>query len=955
MNESHDDRGRWQRVKELFADAVSRPPADRERFLLDACAGDAALKREVDALLSSHDQAGTFLDHAPAPRAAHLDVGARLGPYQIVDHVGAGGMGEVYRAHDSRLHRDVALKVLPPALVADPQLRERFVQEARAASALEHPHIAVIHEIGEIGGITFIAMELIRGESLAALIARGPLTGARALDLAIETAEGLARAHSKGIVHRDLKPANVMVTEDGHAKIIDFGLAKLMHPREEDSAATAAPLSESGMVLGTVSYMSPEQTRGGRVDHRSDVFTFGIVLFEMLTGQPPFRGRTRVDTMHAILHDAMPPLPASVGPIADEAQRILDKCLAKEADDRYQGMRDLVVDLRTARRRLDSSQLRGSAAGVDGSGVAAAATGRRALVAASLLLAIVALAAAGVFVFRRGRTPDATDRSTWLQLTNLDSATQPALSPDGRMLAFIRGADTFTSEGQIYLKMLPDGDSVALTDDTRIKMGPVFSPDGARIAYTVTGDDDPWSTWIIPTLHGEARRWLTNASGLTWTAPDQLLFSRMTGRNASYMAVVAAHENRSDMRNVYAPADPIGMAHRSYRSPDGRSVLIVEMVNGWMPCRVAPLDGSSESRPVGPERSRCTSAAWSPDARWMYLSADAGAGFHLWRQRWPDGKAQPLTSGTTEEEGIAVAPDGRSLITSVGVRQRSVLLHTGKAERPLSLEGYALWPLMTADGRKVSYRSSRTPVSGQMPTELWAADLASGRSERLLPGVLISTYDLSPDGRIVAAVPQPDGTSTIWLTDVEGREAPRRISGVVGDSPRFVEPGAIVFRERGRNSYELIRVREDGTQRQPLGRLDTFVLGNASPDGRWVSASAGNKLVMRSTTAGGDLTLLSAVQTARVRWSRDGASLYVSVQTVDSSAFGVGRTYVIPLSRGALLPPIPDGGFKSEADLAALPGVRVIEYADVGPGPDAGIYAYSRTTMMRNLYRIPIP
>src|SRR5262245_28607041 len=222
MTESNDDHGRWRRVKDLFADVVSRPPAERERFLLDVCAGDAALKREVEALLSSHDAAGTFLDHAPAPPSVHLDAGARLGPYEIVERVGAGGMGEVYRAHDSRLHRDVALKVLPPALVADPQLRERFVQEARAASALEHPHIAVIHEIAEISGTTFIAMELVRGESLAAAVARGALTPARALDLAIETAEGLARAHSKGIVHRDLKPANVMVTEDGHAKIIDF-------------------------------------------------------------------------------------------------------------------------------------------------------------------------------------------------------------------------------------------------------------------------------------------------------------------------------------------------------------------------------------------------------------------------------------------------------------------------------------------------------------------------------------------------------------------------------------------------------------------------------------------------------------------------------------------------------------------------------------------------------------
>src|SRR5262245_60735238 len=197
-----------------------------------------------------------------------LKPGTRLGPYEIVNPLGAGGMGEVYRARDTRLHREVALKVLPPALVADSARRERFVQEARAASALEHPHIAVIHEIGDADGITFIAMELLRGEPLSNVIARGPLRPTRALELASEMAEGLARAHETGIVHRDLKPANVMLTEDGHAKIIDFGLAKLVEALGQDATAVTAArnLTESGMVLGTPVYMSPEQTLGGPVD-----------------------------------------------------------------------------------------------------------------------------------------------------------------------------------------------------------------------------------------------------------------------------------------------------------------------------------------------------------------------------------------------------------------------------------------------------------------------------------------------------------------------------------------------------------------------------------------------------------------------------------------------------------------------------------------------------------------
>src|SRR5438094_834483 len=225
-------------------------------------------------------------------------------------------MGVVYRAIDVRLNREVALKVLPPELLANADRRQRFVQEARAASSLEHPHIAVIHEIDEADGVHFIAMELVRGEKLSDLIARGPLPPARALEIATQVAEGLARAHDKGIIHRDLKPANVMLTEDGHAKIIDFGLAKLVEPDSNVAAGeTVAANTNPGVVLGTMTYMSPEQARGGKVDHRSDIFSFGLLLHEMLTGRPPFRGSTGIDTMHAIIHDPVPPLPP-LGPSA---------------------------------------------------------------------------------------------------------------------------------------------------------------------------------------------------------------------------------------------------------------------------------------------------------------------------------------------------------------------------------------------------------------------------------------------------------------------------------------------------------------------------------------------------------------------------------------------------------------------------------------------------------------
>jgi serine/threonine protein kinase/tetratricopeptide (TPR) repeat protein len=285
-------------------------------------------------------------------------VGQTVGRYQVLSELGRGGMGVVYRALDTTLNREVALKVLPADVVSDPDRRRRFLREAQTASQLEHAHIGVIHEVGEADGVSFIAMELVRGESLASLIGRHALTPSRALELAAEIAEGLARAHDRGVIHRDLKPANVMITDDGHAKIIDFGLSKAIESESTPDAATIAASTDLGSIKGTAAYMSPEQTRGAKLDARSDVFSFGVVLYQMLSGRLPFQAPSYVDTLHAIVHDPTPPLTlaGTNAPVAerDDLQRILDKCLAKDPAARYQTARDLVVDLRDARRRLES-------------------------------------------------------------------------------------------------------------------------------------------------------------------------------------------------------------------------------------------------------------------------------------------------------------------------------------------------------------------------------------------------------------------------------------------------------------------------------------------------------------------------------------------------------------------------------------------------------------------------
>lgn len=332
--------------------------------------------------------------------------GRSLGHYRVEEEISRGGMGVVYRATDTRLNRDVALKVLPQELTHSDDVRRRFLKEAQAASALEHPHIAVIHGADEVDGVAYIAMELIRGEKLSDLLTRSKLPAARSLELAAEIAAGLARAHEKGIVHRDLKPANVMVTDEGHAKIIDFGIAKLIEVSATAGAQTQTGRDTGvGVVLGTMTYMSPEQARGEVVDHRSDIFSFGILLHEMLAGQPPFRGKTGIETASAILHEAAPRLP-SLGPtvIAEagaDIQRIVDKCLAKDPADRYQGMKDAVVDIRAARRRLDT--------GPQAAAAPATPAPMRVPTWGWLVAAVAVAAVAGVVLFTRGEAESSSD------------------------------------------------------------------------------------------------------------------------------------------------------------------------------------------------------------------------------------------------------------------------------------------------------------------------------------------------------------------------------------------------------------------------------------------------------------------------------------------------------------------------------------------------------------------
>jgi len=575
------------------------------------------------------------------------------------------------------------------------------------------------------------------------------------------------------------------------------------------------------------------------------------------------------------------------------------------------------------------------------------------------------MVAGGWTWWRLRRSPAPTP--DYLQLTNYaDSATSPALSPDGRMLAFLRGENTFYGPGEVYVKVLPGGQPFQLTHDGAAKMSPVFSPDGARIAYT-TVDRGSWDTWVTPIPGGAPQRLLANASSLSWVADHRVMFSELGP--GMYMRVVTASESRTEQRDVYRPpATELSMAHRSLLSPDRKSVLVTEMdPRGWMPCRLAPFENPSAGRQVGPLPGKCTGAAWSPDGRWMYFSADAGRGFHIWRQRFPNGSPEQITFGATEEEGIAMAPSGRSLVTSIGSEQSTVWLHDPAGDHQISSESYAYMPAVSPDGSKVYYLvrsgSSRAFVAG----ELWAADASSPHRQRLFPDFQITQYDISPDGtRIVFAVRDGSEKSSLWLARLDSRSSPRQLTSLDASRPLFGPDGDVFFLARDGGSEYVYRTNQAMTVTEKVIAEPIIYLIAVSPDGQWLVswiAHGGDEsthALVAYATHGGQKRLICtacAISGPRnpgapmVNWSRDQKFMFFK-----SILGGMDhKTFVMPLESGEALPALPDSGLQSHSEMLAVPGARDIAEEDVFPGTSSSVYAFTRKTTRRNLYSIPVP
>src|SRR5262245_17550638 len=493
------DKQRWQQIETLYYAALERPPDERAAFLADACADDSGLFREVGELLRYDGTAGSFMqDNALAVAAQALDPnelsqtapqlfsGQGIGAYKILALLGRGGMGVVYRARDERLRREVAIKVLPASLAHDADRLRRFEQEAQATSALNHPNILTIYDIGAHEGAPFIVAELLEGEELRAQLESGALPVRTTLEYAQQITTGLAAAHEKGIVHRDLKPENLFVTKDGRVKILDFGLAKLRPPQPgvvDTDAPTHKRLTHPGVVMGTVGYMSPEQVRGEETDHRSDIFAFGLILYEMLSGRRAFRGASAIEVMNAILKEEPAELGETDAKISPQLEKIVRHCLEKQPERRFHSAHDLGFALE-ALSTPSGSRLEGAAL------VAAPERADKShglprewlawAVAAALLL--VTLGVSWAYITRQPAT-DLRVFKTSILPPERSSFGQIAVSPDGRHLAFTAATG---GKVQLWVRPLNSTEARALAD-TQGAILPFWSPDSRFIGFFADG------------------------------------------------------------------------------------------------------------------------------------------------------------------------------------------------------------------------------------------------------------------------------------------------------------------------------------------------------------------------------------------------------------------------------------------------------------------------------------
>jgi eukaryotic-like serine/threonine-protein kinase len=760
-------------------------------------------------------------------------IGHTLGHYRIEAKLGEGGMGVVYKARDTHLDRFVAIKVLPADKTANPERRRRFVQEAKSASALNHPNIITVHDIAEEEGVDFIVMEFIPGKALNELIPRKGMQLGPALKCAIQIADALAAAHQAGIVHRDLKPGNVMVSEEGQVKILDFGLAKLtetIDTGEDEATRTMKPATEEGMILGTIAYMSPEQAEGKKVDTRSDIFSFGAMLYEMLTGQRAFQAETRVSTLAAILHTEPKPFGADV---PNDTQKLVNRCLRKDPARRFQHMADVKVALEELREESESG-------GFQRPGAVKTKGRRRWVLPAAIGFVIVVLAAIGSWLYFQGQ--GASGLPAALKVTPLTSLPgeedYPSLSQDGNVVAFA-WKNPEVGNFDIYIQQIGGGPPVRLTTDPADEMTPSFSPDGRQIAF-MRMRSNVMEIYAIPALGGSERKVYAgprfiSRPYLSWTPDGKYLITQRTGK------IVLLPLESGEEKGVPSPGIAMAGGFQSGVSFDAVAKQAVLHHSGghengdlFLYDYAGEYELRGEPRRLTNDSRLILGFSWGLEKGSIIFSSNRGGNRGLWSVR------------------------------------------AGSAPEKLPFGDNGVHPAIAPAAHRLVY------VEQTVDTNLWRVSLKHAEPAHQIN---ISTReetmpDISPDGKRAVFCSMRTGNWEIWASGIDGSR-PVQLTNLAGPRtihPHFSSDGQkVVFDAVTGEHRDLYVVGADGGPLRRLTSEGENLRASYSPDGLWLcftSNRSGRTEIWKMPAEGGEPVQLTRTGPREGFFSPDGKLIY---------------------------------------------------------------------------------
>lgn len=853
---------RWKQIDELFDAVLEIQDHGREEFLSKKCDGDADLKREVLSLLAAQKETVRFMENSAMnlmakefayDRPADFSlIGKEFGTYKIEKPIGAGGMGEVYLAHDDKLNRKVALKILPAEFVTDPERIKRFEREARMISALNHPFIVTIYDVGSAAdGVNYIATEYVEGETVRDLINRGADLK-QTLSIISQTCEALAAAHKAGIVHRDIKPENIMIRPDGFVKVLDFGLAKLSD--QTDFQQNLSNYTMKGIIIGTPAYMSPAQVSAEKIDHRTDLWSIGVCLYEMLTGKNPFKGESRQATFQKILLEDPPLVSASNPALPAGLEAILSKALEKDADVSYQTASDFNADLKRVRREIDSSPSLGNGSSTQIRTEKNAKTRKSYFVYAA---GVVLLAASGLGIWSFASRQKLTNAIDWSKATNIQLTDQPgteyfpALAPDGK--SFVYASDAL-GNFDLYIQRVGSKKASNLTPDSPANdTQPAFSPDGEKIAFR--SEREPKGIYVMGAAGENLRRVADFGYHPSWSPDGQELVvstfglsapSVRMGRDNKLLIINVQSGARRELINEEAafPAwSPNGkrIAYWYYAKGAGRRDIATIAARGGDPVVITKDFATSNWNPV-----------WSPDGQFLYFVSDKNGNLNFWRVAIDEATGavlsppEPVVAPSKYSRHLGFSRDGKRMIY-VQTDNQSNIQAIGFDAKTEKIIGEPFWITrgereviraeLSPDGRQFVMRQVRRTKDDIVTVNRDGSDWRDITND--------APFDRyprwAPDGKQIAFASDRNINTEIWTSDPDGsnlRQITFQYNSEFGSSfPTWSPDGRSIIYTNNSQPFLVDLTKSWSDQQAPQKVLPPeintdFIVWDWSPDGK---------------------------------------------------------------------------------------------------------------------------